>query len=69
MISMPMHMISFFVIPKGVHMKLDYFCSRFFWQSDGRTQVSPSQMGWYLATNIVMQIFERYTQISSSMEE
>ena len=27
-------MMSFFEIPKGVHKKLDYFRSRFFWQSD-----------------------------------
>src|SRR6266540_6268437 len=29
-----MYMISFFEIPKGVLKKLDYFCSRFFWQGD-----------------------------------
>jgi len=27
-------MISFFEIPKGVRKKLDYFRSRFYWQSD-----------------------------------
>ena len=27
-------MMSFFEIPKGVRKKLDYFRSRFFWQSD-----------------------------------
>ena len=32
--SLPMYMMSFFEIPKGVQKKLDYFCSRFFWQSD-----------------------------------
>ena len=32
--SLPMYMMSFFEIPKGVHKKLDYFRSRFFWQSD-----------------------------------
>jgi len=29
-----MYMMSFFEIPKGVRKKLDYFRSRFFWQSD-----------------------------------
>ena len=32
--SLPMYMMSFFAIPKGVVKKLDYFRSRFFWQSD-----------------------------------
>ena len=29
-----MFMLSFFELPKGVPKKLDYFVSRFFWQSD-----------------------------------
>jgi len=29
-----MYMMSFFEIPKGVRKKLDYFRSRFFWQSN-----------------------------------
>jgi hypothetical protein len=33
--SLPMFMISFFEIPKRVMRRLDYFWSRFFWQSDG----------------------------------
>ena len=32
--SLPTCMMSFFEIPKRVHKKLDYFRSRFFWQSD-----------------------------------
>lgn len=32
--SLPIYMMSFFEIPKGVHKKLDYFRSQFFWQSD-----------------------------------
>jgi hypothetical protein len=32
--SLPMFMLSFFEIPKGVLKKLDYYRSRFFWQSD-----------------------------------
>ena len=32
--SPPMFMMSFFEIPRGVLKKLDYFRSRFFWQSD-----------------------------------
>ena len=32
--SLPMFMLSFFELPKGVLKKLDYFISRFFWQSD-----------------------------------
>jgi len=32
--SLPMYMMSFFEIPKDVRTKLDYFRSRFFWQSD-----------------------------------
>ena len=31
---LPIYMMSFFEIPKGVRKKLDYFRSRFFWQSD-----------------------------------
>jgi hypothetical protein len=32
--SLPMYMMSFFSIPKGVLEKLDYYRSRFFWQCD-----------------------------------
>ena len=32
--SLPIFMMSFFEIPRGVLKKLDYFRSRFFWQSD-----------------------------------
>ena len=32
--SLPMYMLSFFRIPKSVLKKLDYYISRFFWQSD-----------------------------------
>jgi hypothetical protein len=32
--SLPMFMLSFFGIPKGVLKKLDYYRSRFFWQGD-----------------------------------
>jgi hypothetical protein len=32
--SLPMFMMSFFEIRRGVLKKLDYFRSRFFWQSD-----------------------------------
>ena len=32
--SLPMFMMSFFRIPKGDFKKLDYYISRFFWQSD-----------------------------------
>jgi hypothetical protein len=32
--SLPMFMLSFFEIPKEVLKKLDYYRSRFFWQSD-----------------------------------
>ena len=32
--SSPMYMMSIFAIPGGVLKKLDYFRSRFFWQSD-----------------------------------
>jgi hypothetical protein len=33
--SLPMFMLSFFEIPVGVRKRLDYYRSRFFWQSDG----------------------------------
>ena len=33
--SFPMFMLSFFEIPIGVQKRLDFFRSRFFWQSDG----------------------------------
>src|SRR3954470_18767274 len=32
--SLPMFMLSFMEIPKGVRKRLDFFRSRFFWQSD-----------------------------------
>ena len=32
--SLPMYMMTFFEIPKGLRKKLDYFRSRFFWQTD-----------------------------------
>jgi len=32
--SLPMFMMSFFRIPKGVLKKLDFYRSRFFWQCD-----------------------------------
>jgi hypothetical protein len=32
--SLPMYMMSFFSMPKGVLKKLDYFHSRFFWQGE-----------------------------------
>jgi hypothetical protein len=32
--SLPMFMLSFFDIPKGVRKRLDYYRSRFFWQSN-----------------------------------
>src|SRR5438128_1278931 len=32
--SLPMFMLSFFEIPKEVLKRLDYFRSRFFWQSE-----------------------------------
>src|SRR6266540_1202229 len=32
--SLPMYMMSFFKIPKGVLKKLNYFRSRFYWQGD-----------------------------------
>jgi hypothetical protein len=32
--SLPMYMMSFFSIPRGVLKKLDFFRSHFFWQGD-----------------------------------
>ena len=32
--SMPMFLLSFFEIPVGVRKRLDFYRSRFFWQSD-----------------------------------
>jgi hypothetical protein len=34
--SLPMFMLSFFKIPKGVLEKIDYFRLRFFWQNDSQ---------------------------------
>jgi hypothetical protein len=31
-----MFMLPFFEVPKGVLEKIDYFLSRFFWQSDSQ---------------------------------
>ncbi|EEE51773.1 hypothetical protein OsJ_33218 [Oryza sativa Japonica Group] len=38
--SLPLYMMSFFAIPIGILTKLDYFRSRFYWQSDGQKKVS-----------------------------
>jgi hypothetical protein len=32
--SLPMYMMSFFLLPKGVCRKLDYYRLRFFWQGN-----------------------------------
>jgi hypothetical protein len=32
--SLPMYIMSFFALPRGVQKKLDYFRSRFYWQGD-----------------------------------
>ena len=49
--SLPMYMMSFFEIPKGVRKKLDYFRSRFFWQSDEhKKKVSASKVGHLVST-------------------
>ena len=48
--SLPIYMMSFFKIPKGVCKKLDYFRSRFFWQSDEHKKVSASKVGHPLST-------------------
>jgi hypothetical protein len=32
--NLVLHMISFFLLPKGILQKLDYYRSRFFWQGD-----------------------------------
>jgi hypothetical protein len=42
--NMVLHMISFFLLPKGVLYKLDYYWSRFFWQgnSEKRSIVWPN---------------------------
>jgi hypothetical protein len=39
-----LHMISFFLLPKGVLQKLDYYRYRFFWQGDSEKKVSFSQI-------------------------
>jgi hypothetical protein len=43
--SLPMFMLSFFEIPKGVTKRLDFFRSRFFWQSDGHKRNTASKNG------------------------
>jgi hypothetical protein len=37
--NMILHMISFFILPKGVLQKLDRYQSRFFWQEDGEKKI------------------------------
>jgi hypothetical protein len=34
--SLPIFLLSFFGIPKGVRKRLDFYRSRFFWKSDGQ---------------------------------
>jgi hypothetical protein len=36
--SLPIFMLSFFKILKGVREKIDYFRSRFFWQNDSKKE-------------------------------
>jgi hypothetical protein len=38
--NMLLHMISFFILPKGVHDKLDYYRSRLFWEGDSEKKKS-----------------------------
>jgi hypothetical protein len=43
--NMVLHMISFFLLPKGVLHKLNYYWSRFFWQWDSKNKkVSTGKM-------------------------
>jgi mannosylglycoprotein endo-beta-mannosidase len=46
--SLPMFMLSFLEIPKGVRKRLDYYRSCFFWQSDGHKRNIGSQSGIYM---------------------
>jgi hypothetical protein len=42
---MVLYMISFFLLPKGVMHKLDYYRSRFFWQGDSeKKEISTGKM-------------------------
>jgi hypothetical protein len=36
--NLVLHMVSFFLLPKGVLRKLDYYRSRFFWQGDNENK-------------------------------
>ena len=45
--SLPMFMFSFFEVPRGSLKKLDYFRSRFFWQSDDhKKKYRLTKEGW-----------------------
>jgi hypothetical protein len=39
MSNMILYMLSFFVLPKGVLKRLDFFRSRFFWQGDSEKKL------------------------------
>lgn len=38
--SLPMYVMSFFCVPRGLLKKLDYFRSRFFWQQEEKEKYS-----------------------------
>jgi hypothetical protein len=46
---LPMLMLSFFEIPKGILEKIEYYRSQFFWQNDSKRKNIDSQSGAYFA--------------------
>jgi hypothetical protein len=48
--SFPMFMLSFFEISKGVLKKLDYYRSKFFWQSDDHKKKYRLTKWWVVCT-------------------
>ena len=48
--SLPIYMMPFFEIPKGICKKLDYFRSRFFWKEWTQKEISASEMGYPVST-------------------
>jgi hypothetical protein len=44
--NMVLYMISFFLLPKGILHKLDYYRSRFFWQGDSEIKKKYCLVKW-----------------------
>jgi hypothetical protein len=51
--NMALYMISFFLLPKGILHRLDYYRSRFFWQGDSeKSSINSLNRVWFVHLKI-----------------